>query len=112
SYKKGNIKKLLELSGAKNIAMQSINFMMQTYKEHEPEVYEILAEKIDLEELIEDIFIFIYEKHFSDYEIKELIQFYESPIGKKLLSISPKIFQEASLMAQERIERKLDEFMG
>jgi len=107
-----NIKKLLELSGAKNIAMQSINLVMQTYREQDPEIYEILEKKIDLEELIEDIFIFIYEKHFSESEIKELIQFYESPIGKKVLSISPKIFQEAALMAQERIEKKLDEFMG
>ena len=43
----------------------------------------------------------IYDKHFSHNDIKELIQFYESPIGKKYLEATPSITQESYRAGEE-----------
>ena len=44
---------------------------------------------------IEGLSISIYEKHFTTDEIRALIQFYESPVGKKLLAVMPAIMQDS-----------------
>jgi hypothetical protein len=36
----------------------------------------------------------IYDKHFTHDEIKELITFYESPVGKKMLEKTPEITKD------------------
>lgn len=44
--------------------------------------------------MIDEDFPSIYEKFFSHEEIKDLIRFYESPTGKKLLEITPQMSVE------------------
>ena len=48
----------------------------------------------------------IYEKHFTHEELKQLIAFYESPIGKKLIKVQPQIMME-SMAAGEEWGKKL-----
>jgi hypothetical protein len=36
----------------------------------------------------------IYDRHFSHDEIKDLIKFYESPTGKKILEITPELTKD------------------
>ena len=43
----------------------------------------------------------IYDKHFTDDEIKGLLQFYSSPLGKKLAAESPKIQAEIEAANQK-----------
>lgn len=102
-----DIKRLLELTAVKNIAIQAFNYSIQSFREQDPEAYDILVKKINLEEMIEDLFIKVYDKHFSDSDIKDLIRFYESDVGKKLISLSPQIFQEVSSQAEDYIRNKL-----
>ncbi|WP_323973541.1 DUF2059 domain-containing protein [Aeromonas hydrophila] len=49
----------------------------------------------------------IYRKHFTEAELKQLIAFYQSPIGKKSLDTMPAIFQESSLVGQSLAERNM-----
>ncbi len=42
-----------------------------------------------------------YEKHFTHEEIKELIKFYESPLGKKMVKVQPLMMQEMMPKIQE-----------
>ncbi len=42
-----------------------------------------------------DLIASIYGAHFTQDEVKQLIAFYESPIGTKLISVLPMISQEA-----------------
>lgn len=59
----------------------------------------------------------IYDKHFTHEEIKDLIKFYESPTGKKILEKSPEITKELmnSMMTrympefQNNLSRRLEE---
>src|SRR5262249_13525167 len=41
------------------------------------------------------IYLELYDKYFTNDEIKGLIEFYESPVGKKAIEVLPAITQEA-----------------
>lgn len=56
--------------------------------------------EIDYNEFIE-MYIPIYQKHFTDAEIDELIAFYNSPIGKKFVAKTPYITSESMAAGQE-----------
>jgi hypothetical protein len=43
----------------------------------------------------------IYDKYFSEDEIRQLLSFYESPIGKKLAETMPRIAAESFTVGQE-----------
>lgn len=51
----------------------------------------------------------IYDKHLTHDEIKDLIKFYESPTGKKLLEVMPQITTE---LMQAMSESHLPEFQS
>jgi TonB family protein len=45
-------------------------------------------------EALVDLLVPIYEKHFTPEEVRELIRFYESPIGAKLAATTPALFTD------------------
>ena len=46
----------------------------------------------------------LYGKHYTHSEIQSLIQFYESPLGKKVAALSPQIAQEGMVVAEEWVK--------
>lgn len=57
----------------------------------------------------------IYKKHFTQEEIKELIAFYESPIGMKMSKETPAITQESMQLRQKLavgFMKKMNDFMA
>jgi hypothetical protein len=82
---------------------QYIDFLMSETKE--------LSNKLVNEEMVD-----IYDKYFSHEEIKDLISFYESPTGKKILKITPEISKDLmnSMMTkympefQEKLTKELE----
>lgn len=57
----------------------------------------------------------IYKKHFTHEEIKELITFYESPIGMKMSKETPAITQESMQLSQMwamGLMKKMNNFMA
>jgi hypothetical protein len=60
----------------------------------------------------------LYDRYFSNDDIKALIQFYESPIGKKMIETQPKLQEEAmrrgmelgQAAAEKALERLAKEF--
>ena len=76
-------------------------------------------EDIRLEDFI-DVMIPVYQRHLSKADIEEMIRFYTSPTGQKLLREQPLMMQESMQAAQavqqakmgavtDRIERKMKE---
>jgi hypothetical protein len=43
----------------------------------------------------------IYAKYFDHREIKELLKFYQTDLGKKTIKVWPLILQESMLLAQD-----------
>ena len=54
---------------------------------------ESYQKKFDVDQLTEQL-VAIYDKHYSDDEIKTLLQFYGSPLGQKVAAETPKIARE------------------
>jgi len=61
----------------------------------------------DISGVIEAI-IPVYNNYYTEEEIKKLIQFYESPVGKKLLEVTPKIIVESAKASIEYFQNKVN----
>ena len=119
--KAADIHRLLDLVGTKQIVVQmmrnmeaatkqSFGTMLERLLEREPPSGERLEEILDVfmqkwkargaEGGIEKI-VPIYDRHFSHEEIRGLIQFYETPLGRRSIELIPQITQESMAAGQE-----------
>lgn len=106
--KKSDIRHLLEITGAANLATQSMDEMEKSMRpliagalppgEYRDKLVELFFEKFKSKRSPDQmlaVIIPIYDKYYSDDDIKELIRLYETPIGQKMLSVLPKLAAES-----------------
>lgn len=105
---------LLQVTGMSNVLGQMITGMSSNVasaiKQQKPDmpdkVVTILTEEIlaglndNQGSLIANIAV-LYEKYFTAAEIRELIAFYKTPIGRKALSTLPQITSESMQIGQQ-----------
>ena len=60
--------------------------------------------KMPLDDMVNAV-ISIYQRHLTKTDVEELIRFYSSPVGQKLLREQPQIMRE-SMQAGAEIQRK------
>jgi hypothetical protein len=105
--KDADIRALLDLVGARDQLQDSVKQIAQQYRE------KLLAtvpdnekgqafvnttingyeKRYDVDRVNEQL-VALYDKHYTAEEIKNLLQFYGSPLGQKVAAESPKIFRE------------------
>jgi hypothetical protein len=94
-----NIKKLLEITGTKDLTQQIIAQMLDLMKAEYPQVpekfWDSFVAELRPDEMIDE-FIPLYSKYYSNEEIKQLIAFYQTPVGKKTIAILPQISRDSS----------------
>jgi hypothetical protein len=80
------------------------------------ELMGMFAEKMDGPGGLMEKLVPVYARHFTHAEIRELIAFYGTPIGKKTVSTLPKVVSESMLVGQQwgaslapEIERRIHE---
>ncbi len=107
STKDADIRALLELVGARDQVQDSVRQTAEQYRE------KLLAsvpnnekgqafvnttineyEKLYDVDRVNEQLVVLYDKHYTDDEIKSLLQFYGSPLGQKVAVESPRIFRE------------------
>jgi hypothetical protein len=112
--KDASIRKLLDLTGASKLMSQTIGSMTSTmrplilsslpageYRERLVDLFfERFQTKLDAATLV-NLIVPIYAKHLSRDEIEGLIQFYQTPLGQKTLSVLPQIMNESQLAGKE-----------
>jgi hypothetical protein len=105
--KDGDIRSLMELIGARDQVQDAVSDSSEQYREKllatvpnndkgqafVTSFIESYQKKFDANQLTEQL-VAIYDKHYSDDEIKTLLQFYGSPIGQKVAAETPKIGRE------------------
>lgn len=98
-----DIKKLLELTGSGKMGKQVMDAMLPSLKAMAPDVdakfWDDFMAEVHPEELM-DLVVPIYDKYYTHDEIRELIAFYESPLGKKMVDRMPAIMQESMAAGQ------------
>jgi len=105
--KVADIRRLLELTGATALAKQAMDSMEKSIKplltnsfppgEYREKLIDLFFErfhsKVSSEQLL-DLAIPVYDKYLTHEEIKDLIKFYETPLGQKTLSVLPQLVSE------------------
>ena len=111
---KESIRTLLEMSGSARVGIQVMTNMIASYKESYPEVPQAFWDDFLKEarpETLVEMIIPVYEKHYTQEEVQGLIAFYQSPLGKKVITTMPLIAQESYTIGTEW-GKKLAEQVG
>jgi uncharacterized protein len=72
---------------------------------------EFFDKELDLDKEIDEVAIPIYDKHYSETEIRELIAFHRSPVGQKTLAVMPQMMMDLMSGFVEKIGPKLRDFL-
>ncbi len=130
--KRADIARMLETTGALNIGRQMSSYVVQQYTDSlrrlrpdipanalatlPPVVDQVIAENLAR---FADMMIPVYHKHFTHDEIRQLLVFYESEVGRKSIKVLPSLVQESMTLGQKwgesmgpEIERRVRERLG
>ena len=105
--KDADIRALMELTGARDQIQDAVANSSEQYREKllqtvpngdkgQAFVTSFVngyQKKFDVDQLTEQLVV-IYDKHYTDEELKGLLQFYGSPLGQKVAGEAPKIARE------------------
>jgi uncharacterized protein len=105
--KDADIRSLMELIGARDQVQEAVTNSTEQFREklvasvpnnEKGQAFinsfaEAYQKKFDVDGLTEQL-VGIYDKHFSDDDIKALLQFYGSPVGQRFAAETPKIAHE------------------
>jgi hypothetical protein len=106
--KEADIRSLMELVGARDLVQDGANTAIEQSREKllatvpnndkgQAFVNAFAAsyeKKFDVDQVTNQLVV-LYDKHFTDDEIKGLLQFYGSPLGQKVAAEMPKINRES-----------------
>jgi hypothetical protein len=102
--KRQDIATLLDLMNTKSQAAQMFDLMLPSLEALAPQApaafWTLFRSKLDMDSF-SNMIIPIYDRHFSQDDIKGLIRFYESPLGRKMLAVTPQLTQESFVVGQE-----------
>ena len=102
--KREDIKKLLILMNSKQLGKQVLMQMITQFKKMQPKVPDSFWNQFVNDKSMDslmDLTIPIYAKHLSHEDIKGLIKFYQTPVGKKFITKMPLITQESMQAGQQ-----------
>lgn len=112
--KEENIRTLIIMSGSGDLGMQVLDALLPQFSQMLPDVpseyWAKFRNKIEVNELVETI-LPIYAKYYTDDDIKQLLNFYKSEIGQKMIKISPLMMQESMSAGQEWGKKISDELI-
>jgi hypothetical protein len=57
------------------------------------------------------LFIPVYDRHLSEDDLRQLLVFYKSPVGQRVLNAMPQILQEVGVVVREWSEKKASEII-
>ena len=78
--------------------------MVTSYENH-------VKENMSYEQVEKEIFIPLYKENYTESEVKELIAFYKTPVGKKSVEASQKISQQVTQKSAEKYDATIIEFV-
>jgi uncharacterized protein len=123
--KEADIRALLELVGARDLVQDSLTTSSEQYRDkllgtvpnNEKgqafiNAFIISYEKKYHADQVTEQLVTIYDKHYSDEEIKGLLQFYGSPLGQKVAAEMPKINRETQAASRTASSRAAKEALA
>lgn len=68
---------------------------------------ELYSERVNLAGVIEEIYYPLYDRYFTEGELRDLIVFYKSTTGKKSIRVTPQLMQEVMQKSAELLNPKI-----
>lgn len=112
--KQADIRKLLQVTGASNLASQTMTQMEKSMKplitnalppgDYRAQLVDLFFEKFHTKmdpTTLADLIVPIYDKYLSDDDVKGLIQLYQTPIGQKLITVLPQVAAESQAAGEK-----------
>lgn len=119
--KNEKIMELMEVMGTKQNLHDILNTMVVQYKSSYPNISSEFWKKAISEENVNDLFnrmIPLYSKYYNEKEINDLIVFYKTPTGKKMVETMPQVMNESMKIGEKwgaeigsKIQAELDSQM-
>lgn len=104
SSKENKIREFIKVTGVDKLGQQAANQMLDmfkgNYKNVPSEFWEESKKEISTDELT-NLYIPIYSKYYSESDLDELIKFYKTPVGQKMISIMPALMQDSMSAGRE-----------
>ncbi len=72
---------------------------------------ELFSQRVNFSQLMDDISYPIYDKFFNESELRDLIEFYKTPTGRKTIKVYPQLFTESMTMTSEMLRPKIRQIM-
>ena len=98
SSKELKIAELLETMGSTEAMKTSFEYMINYYKQNNPQIsseyWDNSLKHVDYNELVQKL-VPVYSKHFTEQEIVDLLKFYNTSTGKKMIEKTPTILEES-----------------
>jgi uncharacterized protein len=100
------IRQLIAKAHLTDQALSAIEQQMPAQRASNPRVPEVFWDRF-LEQArarrgeLEEGYVTLYERNFTTPELRELIAFYDSPIGKRFLEVQPTLMREGIALGQE-----------
>ena len=99
------IRQLITKARLADQALQAIEQQMPLQRASNPRVPDVFWDRF-LEQArarrgeLEDAYVALYDRNFTTAELKELLAFYDSPIGKRFLEVQPVLMREGIALGQ------------
>ena len=105
SAKVAVIHQLLDETHAVDLAMTAMDASIAAQRTANPRIPAVFWDRFSAlaharRDSLASMFIDIYDRHFSTEDVKQLLEFYKSPVGKKLLVETPEIARESVTVGQ------------
>ena len=113
--KNDDILKLLRISGTDKMADQMMDAIIPQFQQLIPDIPKAFWDRFRAKLNIDDLLyacIPAYSKYYTHEEIKQLIAFYESPLGKRMVEITPLLAKDTMEIGQKWGEKLGQEIVG
>jgi hypothetical protein len=77
------------------------------YKAFSEKFRKRLSERVDYGRYIREAIYPLYDKFYTEHELKDLLVFYATPTGKKMIKTMPAVFAESNRLASEKFVPQL-----
>ena len=101
------LKRMFEVSGSEESYQAAVKQMFSLFKQQFSNVgteiwneFEEEFAKTSIDDLTE-MLVPVYKKYMTKEDLKELIEFYETPVGRKFAEYTPIIMQESMQIGQQ-----------
>ncbi len=95
--KETDIKKLISAMGGEDLIKQTLPPLIAQLKQAMPQVSDEFWNEFQRPESIKqmmELYVRIYDRHFTHEEIKGMLDFYNTSLGKKMIATMPLVWQE------------------